>query len=419
MATINADLGVSPAEGVQVSDTPAATRQISVHVGVNFPFPPSEGFDVSDSLDPLWQLQVSADASDAFRVNASAQALKARGALVTDGIGVSLIGQPGLGKIVQEVLGLEGVFAPETTYHQTMAEVAAVRDRMKAGLGVSVGDVMQLGAAVVALLGFRVREGVGVGGDPTPAVLYQRGVLDQLRARDYADLGMGGVIAEAIGIAGTLQGDALFYQLLADTVGAGDTITSAPLILQVVADEGVAIEGTDALQMLYDGRLSDTISLTAVYPSVGGSVTTWALNTKTGALTEYSDYAFNSFARLDGKHIAASSEGLYELTGDTDDGQDIVAEMESALVQMAGSRFTSFRAAYLAVRGGGQFVLRLETGDGKTYNYAVTADDMATTKINLGKGLRARYFSFTLISSGQDFDLEALEFVPIAAQRRV
>ena len=44
---------------------------------------------------------------------------------------------------------------------------------------------------------------------------------------------------------------------------------------------------------------------------------------------------------------------------------------------------------------------------------------MKTTKVNLGKGLRARYFAFELVSTGQDFDLDTLEFIPLVAQRRV
>jgi len=409
MATINVDLGLIPDfEVIEIGDT------VTPELLRKYPF---DTIGIGDTLDPVWPIIVSTN--DTVIVQSLGDAAKAHAALATDGIGIGSADQPGLSKIIQEVLGLEGVFAPETTYYRTMAEAASVRDRLVSGTAVSIADVMQLGTAVAARLGLRMRDGGGIGSDLSPATLYQRDVLDRVRARDLASYGMGGAIAETIAVSGTLQGDALFDRLLTDTVGVGDTITSAPLILQVVADETVEITAVDAVQMLYDGRLSDTVSLTAVYPSIDGSVTTWALNTKTGAVTEYSDYAFNSFARLDGRHIAASSEGLYELTGDTDDGQEIVAEMESALFQMSGSRFTSFRAAYLAVRGGGRFVLRLETGDGKTYDYDVTADDMATTKINLGKGLRSRYFSFTLISSGQDFDLEALEFVPIAARRHV
>ena len=61
----------------------------------------------------------------------------------------------------------------------------------------------------------------------------------------------------------------------------------------------------------------------------------------------------------------------------------------------------------------------METGDGKTYTYAVVGKDMQTTKVHMGKGLRARYFAFELISTGQDFDLDDIEFMPLVAQRRV
>jgi hypothetical protein len=74
---------------------------------------------------------------------------------------------------------------------------------------------------------------------------------------------------------------------------------------------------------------------------------------------------------------------------------------------------------YLGTRGGGDFVLKLITGDDKTFIYSVNARDMATTKITLGKGLRARYFAFELVSTGQDFDLDTIEFVPLVSDRRV
>jgi hypothetical protein len=78
-----------------------------------------------------------------------------------------------------------------------------------------------------------------------------------------------------------------------------------------------------------------------------------------------------------------------------------------------------FKGMYLGVRGEGEWVIKLITGDGNTYNYAVSTRNQRTTKVHMGKGLRARYWAFDMISSGQDFDLDTIEFVPIAAQRRV
>jgi hypothetical protein len=44
---------------------------------------------------------------------------------------------------------------------------------------------------------------------------------------------------------------------------------------------------------------------------------------------------------------------------------------------------------------------------------------MITTRVQVGKGLRARYYAFELETvDGQDFDLESIEFVPLVVQRR-
>jgi hypothetical protein len=136
-------------------------------------------------------------------------------------------------------------------------------------------------------------------------------------------------------------------------------------------------------------------------------------------VTEYSNYQFNSFAAMGSKYLGANENGLYELNGDDDDGEDIIAQIKSGFAQWAGARFTLFKGIYLGVRGEGDFVLRLTTGDGSTYNYGVSTRNMRSTKVHLGKGLRARYFAFELISTGQDFDLESIEFVPLIADRRV
>ena len=157
----------------------------------------------------------------------------------------------------------------------------------------------------------------------------------------------------------------------------------------------------------------------AAYVSPGDGFTTWALNTRNSAVSEYQNYKFNSFARIGNHYLGANESGVYDLTGDTDNGASIIANLKSGLAQLGGFKFSSFSAAYVGMRGTGNFILRLITGDGVTYDYALVPRNMKTTKINLGKGLRARFFAFQLISSGSNFDLEGVELIPLVAQRRV
>jgi hypothetical protein len=185
-------------------------------------------------------------------------------------------------------------------------------------------------------------------------------------------------------------------------------------------NENIALSPTQALKAIYNGQLVENIAITALYISPSGTVTTWAINTRTNAVTEYTNYNFNSFAQRGLKYIAANSTGIYELDGDTDNGASINADIISAFMQMNGSKLSGLKGIYLAIRGGGQYFIKVINGDGREYIYeALGQPGLMTTKVNVGKGLRARYIAFQLTSTGQDFDVDSLEFIPMLSDRRV
>jgi hypothetical protein len=228
----------------------------------------------------------------------------------------------------------------------------------------------------------------------------------------------GAEVSDEINVAPLMGGYTSKDGQLSETIGLTEGVTPR-LVLRVIATDTIGIEAEEALRMLFSPAIAEGIQLSAAYLSPDSSITTWAMNTRTAAVSEYQNYAFNSFARLGNKYIGANEDGLYELTGDDDAGTDIVATIRSGFAQWSGTHLGSFKAAYLAIRGEGSFVLRVVSGDGRTYNYSVTAESQKTVKVNMGKGLRARYFAFELVSTGQDFDLDTLEFIPLVADRRV
>jgi hypothetical protein len=63
--------------------------------------------------------------------------------------------------------------------------------------------------------------------------------------------------------------------------------------------------------------------------------------------------------------------------------------------------------------------LKLIIGDGSERVYRVRAQDMKSTRVNFGKGLRSRYYAWELMTTGADFDLESVTFIPMVASRRV
>lgn len=357
---------------------------------------------LTDSVDFLetFSYGAGATATDAIGAGDAASYYYIRCPVLTDGVRVGDATAPGMDyiAIVTERIGTRSVVLVGVPAN--LSETVAISEAMSTVRAMTIID--QLGLADV--LGVKATFG--------------KTIADSVHVADALRKFFSGDVVDGVAFTDLLERQRQLNPTLTDTAGIGETLTRQ-FILRVTAAETLSLTHTQALKMLFDPALADAVQLSAAYVSPGSSVTTWAINTKNMATTEYTNYEFNSFARMGNHYLGATSAGLYELDGDTDAGTDIIADIKSGLMQLGGSRFTSFKTAYIGMRGEGDFVLKVETGDGKTYNYAVVGKDMQTSRVHFGKGLRARYFSFELISTGQDFDLDSIEFIPLVVQRRV
>ena len=217
---------------------------------------------------------------------------------------------------------------------------------------------------------------------------------------------------------------ALDRQFVADSSLAQLLTVSPALTNKLVLKITGNLQITDAdtlVKMIYAGDpLLDGVVITALYISPSGTTTTWAVNTRTNAVTEYLNYDFRSVALMSNRYIAAGADGLYELDGDTDDGAAIISELMSGYFQFNEKKLFGIKGAYVAIRGGGRFYLKLMAGDGREYIYELKAQpNLMTTKVRIGKGIRTTYMAFDLITEGQDFDLDSIEFIPMTSGRRV
>lgn len=339
-------------------------------------------------------------------------------ALLAETLGMAVTFKPDLGFTLVEAVPLSSTLITKTTYNTILSQAVATAESLIQGQGVTVSDFAQMAYMATAAESARVIEALGLGGVISPTTTFGLTLEQAFSLSDSLRNFFSGDFSETVGIAPALTPAMLMSSTTSEGVGVGEAATPN-FILKVTAADTIELTPTELLNGIYSGIVLEDMEIGAAYLSPGGGVTTWAVNAITGATTEYSGYDFNSFAGSGHKYLGASSSGLYALDGDTDDGSDIIADLKSGFLQFTGSKFTQMGTAYLGTRGAGDFVFRLETGDGKTYDYAVAAKDMETTRIRMGKGLRTRYFSFELISAGQDFDLESVEFVPISSKRRV
>lgn len=322
------------------------------------------------------------------------------------------------GALVREVVTLADVQTPSWRFVGTLTDRPLIADAIATAYPVSVADTATILDAAAVVRGILVLEALRIIDPTTTAASFYVELADMLATADDLRRFLGGSLADTF-----TTGDATAYapilgKVITDSIALSD-IAAGKLIFRITADETFALDDATALKAIFRPVVTDGVEIAAGYLEPNGAFTTWAINTRTGAVTEYQNYSFNSFCQNGHKYLGASASGLYELDGDDDAGSDIIAQIKSGFAQFGGSKYSSFKAAYLGMRGNGDIILKLETGDNKSYTYQTVIQDMQSTKVRLGKGLRARYFSFELISTGPDFDLDTVEFIPLVAQRRV
>lgn len=390
-------LGIDPpAVAVTISDVATPASYVETQTD-DLWLPPKGGSD-AQGWQPSWAAARSF--SDTLTISPTGTPLWAPAAFVSD------------------MLALSPNLAPQLTYQLSYSDTLALLD----ALGTIVNQLMSEGLSLTEA--WSVAQGVVL---IDTLSLKPRGTLQM----NYACS-----VAEAILLTPALQ--AFFALSYADTITLTPTCVdflsrfaslseiatlsdtwACSLSWNVVYDESVEIVDTDDVGAIYGWAIQEGIRIGIMFADPSGGLTTWAMNARTGAVTEYTNYGFNSFAQMGNKFLGASSSGLYELDGVDDNGTRIVARVGGGLLEFSGSRFTSFTAAYIGVRGPGDWFLKMIAGSGQEYVYHIRAHSLKTAKINLGKGLRSRYFRWELESAGQDFDLTSVEFLPISSVRRV
>ena len=322
------------------------------------------------------------------------------------------------GRTIAQNLSLHLAQAQQTTYHVVDADViklAAVFTRafpVTLSQALTVHQATALAAAVILLQRLKIT--------PThiPKLTYHLALAQAILTTPALAHFLGLSLTQAMTVHDELTRTYLASPLLTQNLTVHAAFVNT-LMIQVVST--IDIHPAHIPHMIYAGdALLDGVVMTGLYISPNGTVTTWAINTRTNAVTEYDNYGFNSFAPMGRRYLAANSSGIYELDGDTDAGTAIIAEAQSGLARLNGTKMSGLKGAYLAVRGGGRFYVKLISGDGREYIYeAIAQPGLMTTKINVGKGLRTSYIAFNLQNEGQDFDLDEIEFVPMLSDRRV
>lgn len=277
--------------------------------------------------------------------------------------------------------------------------------------------------------------GVQVAGELLTGSLATSGLLS-LPAVDVSGLIVpsgvlvGGTIGVRLGVTGEILAGSVseasprlpavtvLGEILGGSVGGG--LVALPGVR--VAAEGYAVASIES----GDIRIALAVTGTIFGPAVGAAAATGAalsLNTATLALTRYTGVAFNSFARVGSRVLAAGADGIHLLAGASDAGTAIDASFTTGHIDFGAKHEARLVALFVSYRTEGAMRITVRADDLASHTYLLDRSRGAgvyRNRVKFGRGFKARYYQLTFENTaGADFSIDRIEPETQRAARRL
>lgn len=146
------------------------------------------------------------------------------------------------------------------------------------------------------------------------------------------------------------------------------------------------------------------------------------INLSKTAVTQLCNYPFTSFCQIDDKCYGASEDGIFELTGNDDNGTDIDAFFELIVSDFGISNIKKIRSVYVGGEADGKLTLTLKDDEdnSRTYDLRLTSGSKQSSgKVDVGRDGIGRYWQVRIDNtSGVYFAIDSIELLTIILGRK-
>lgn len=180
---------------------------------------------------------------------------------------------------------------------------------------------------------------------------------------------------------------------------ASSGISSIELDIDSSGINGIAGEGTSYIAFTSES-ISNIVIIATDYYCI-------AVNTQTGAVSEYTNYDFNSFCEFNGQVLGCRSDGIYELTGTDDDGDEIDAHVQWGFIDPNIPAKSVIDRGFLSGEAAGDISVKTICDEDE---YSEDVLHHMTSRrdhpVKIAKGLRGRLYEIQISNvGGSDFAL--------------
>lgn len=158
-------------------------------------------------------------------------------------------------------------------------------------------------------------------------------------------------------------------------------------------------------------------------PSIAETFRSWVMNTRNGAVSEYTNFQFNSIVKFGSVYLAAGPSGVVVLGGDTDAGEEIDARARTGQLNYGSSFLKRIPRLYVSHSADGDLVFRTITQEGGTRSYLLQVNGIVgeqQRRVPVGIGPKSVRWQFELANrAGSDFSLSSILVYPKTLGRRI
>lgn len=345
---------------------------------------------------------------------------------LTDAVQMDDAASGALVAVLAELIEVGGSVDAAVSVRESLADAFSMSEAMEIALSVVVAESIDADSAFTSHLAVTQALVEQIVASETVENLYQAiavvvaaitthdavtlafpvSVSDDSEVADLVETHMGAVadVLAALEMTGSVE-----PVLTAVTIVQDDVLASETLVGVLTAVENLVDGVSASLFVEYDGQV----------------FAAWVMNAETKAASKFLNYPFNSFAEVNGVLYAASQDGIYQVTGDDDEGTNIDARIESGLLDFGVSYLKRITDAYIGYASDGTVVLKMvSTYGGQKRELVYTLREQTSTsaregKLKLARKTKALFWKFELLNSdGASLELDAIRFLPLITSRR-
>lgn len=353
---------------------------------------------LSDTSD--WQRLIAAsEVADSIYIRDTA--LYRLAVTVQESLGLSDMAAAMLCVLVNDYLLATETQTVNQSGTKTISDSLTLTDTAHSALHLSISDTAAISDTSTVQLCLSILEHLGFNELVTAIGHLSHGVSDTIAVQDSLQFGFSQAVSDTLTAVDVAAVIGALVNSIAESLSLADTATNQMTMSLPVA-ETLTIADTVSSQGILYNIVYDTLKMSVTVEVDGEVWECFVLNTPKFLPSVYSGFDFNSYCVFENRAYGCKSDGIYELTGDTDNGVAFHTGVQMPDTTFGIPNQKRFQKAYVGVSGTSPKMV-MQTEDGSKKVYSIDSDG----EVDASRALKSKKWKLTVT------DFDTLDFIKL------